>query len=304
MATNRYDLARARGGKDDAAAERGLSSQVETLKGGRSVSFSLGRGSPWEAEDSVDIQGSSIVFLDRNDHTFSPVAIKATVRVMHKCGFRGRFQIGVSGDTITIDPMSRIENRDRTVVEKPQESPVSHSSALQKLDDDELWELALANPVTLFLTSEDDPLLALFDDKGFFFSSVAQSAYKTIKSEPHIYAARFESGDAIYFGISNQQGGRWKRSHAYHLGTLAYQILATTRYDDQNHSHWVEAWFRQDTFTNTPSDLKHRIRMRERIVISFFVPEPKAARNELRGAESRLVSMARRKGLRVLNVIT
>src|SRR5215813_4074513 len=162
-----------------------------------------------------------------------------------------------------------------------------------------LWELALARPVSLFRTLSEESLLAVFDEKGFFLSQEAQQIYKQICSLPHVYTARFGTENAYYFGISNQFGGRWKRSHAYHPRGLACEILGTKRYDDQNHRRWVREWFQCLEPSHRGS--YYEIPMKEKVVISFFVPQPRASRAELRGIESLLINMARRRGLIVLN---
>jgi len=169
---------------------------------------------------------------------------------------------------------------------------------LDRMDDDELWKKLMKNPKPLFKTKKDS-ITAVFDDRGFFFSKEAKKKYDEIKSEPHIYAARKKDGDYIYIGISNQSGGRWKRSHAYHLGGLAHEILDTLRYDDQNHSHWVDAWFKD---YQGKSNRYHNIRLKQKVLISFYYPGENTTKDELERAESRLISMAERKGLDVLNI--
>lgn len=168
--------------------------------------------------------------------------------------------------------------------------------------DELLWRQALAKAVPLFKTAEDDPLIAIFDNKGFYFSSDAERTYKKIRSEPHIYAARAEPCNHLYFGISNQAGGRWKRAHAYHLGTLAYEILGTKRYDDQNHKHWLESWFDVESFKQHSKGPIYQIRMKKLVVISFFVPEFRPSKIDLIKMESRLIALAKRKGFNVLNL--
>jgi len=170
---------------------------------------------------------------------------------------------------------------------------------LSEINDVQLWKLALANPVLLFKTLPGQPILAIFDEKGFFLSDEAKEVYNLVKDLPHIYTARLKSENYFYFGISNQVGGRWKRSHAYHLRGLACEILGTKRYDDQDHSLWVDAWFepfhrQQQTGSN------FIIRMKEPVVISF-VCQPEASREELKNIESRLIFIAKKKGLVVLN---
>ena len=60
---------------------------------------------------------------------------------------------------------------------------------------------------------------------------------------PHLYVAWTDCVNGFfYIGKSYQPGGRWKRQHAYHMGTLAHHLLGTLRYDDQNHQHWIDNW--------------------------------------------------------------
>lgn len=301
MATNYYDMTRARGGKDDSAIESELN-KLGGLRAGNAVQIQIDRTAPWQGEEVVDIQNGGVLFVGRKDYTFSPVAIQATTRVLQRHGLRGLYRIEVSGNTIAIRPLSSANDEDARFLEESSAPFTAVARPSKDADDGELWELALANPVPLFLASEDDLVVALFDDKGFFLSNEAERLYDILKSKPHIYVARLASNDAIYVGISNQQGGRWKRSHAYHLGGLAYEILGTTD-GDQNHSHWVESWFIAETFRNTGSVPEYGIRMRQLVVISFHVPEPSATKEELESTESRLVSLARKKGLKVLNIL-
>jgi hypothetical protein len=160
----------------------------------------------------------------------------------------------------------------------------------------ELWNKAFVDPFPLFRTVEADSMLALFDQKGFFLSSSVKAAYDSIKNSPHIYVLRLISDDVIYFGKSNQRGGRLKRSHAYHLGGLAHELLGTTRYDDQRaHKYWIPAWFEISTLVK--QGLYFAIRMREPVVASFMV----CSASELLPLESSLVREAIRKGKRILN---
>jgi hypothetical protein len=96
----------------------------------------------------------------------------------------------------------------------------------------------------LFKTSPVDKLLASFDDKGFWFSDEAQSDYKKIKDEPHLYVA-YGNG-WYYIGKSFQPGGRWKRSSAYHLGTLVHVLIGSNK-KDHKHGHWNNAWMDLDS---------------------------------------------------------
>jgi hypothetical protein len=172
-----------------------------------------------------------------------------------------------------------------------------------------LWARALQFPVPLFKTDPTNPLVAVFDAKGFFLSAEAEKVYNQkldkdgrkirLKNLPHIYTARTATGNNFYFGISKQCGGRWKRAHAYHLGTLAYQMLGTTRYDDQDHSGWLALWFELGSFQSTTGG--YTVRMKEQLVFSFFMLHAKTKRTELKQAESLLINEARRRGVRVVN---
>ncbi len=291
--SSRYDLTRTRGGKDDMTIEDVLKDNCDALRRGDKVDIKLLRVSPWQGKDQVDIQSNCADFLDRKDHTFSPAAIRAAVRVLHRYGFRGLFEIKVSRDILSIQPC--IERKDST-------SKLSLSgefSSARLGDVKPLWKRVLANPVPLFKTVRDEPLLAVFDEKGFFLFHEAQQIYNRVKSLPHIYAARLESGNAYYFGISNQPGGRWKRSHAYHLGGLAYEILKTKRDDNQDRSHWVRAWF--EPLGPKRCGSYYVIRMKERVIISFFAPRSHASKAELEKAECLLIDVARQRGPIVLN---
>ena len=122
------------------------------------------------------------------------------------------------------------------------------------------------NATLLFKTNEEKSLKAIFDKKGFWFHEITQPFYYKIKSQPHIYVAFNKHG--YYVGISNQSGGRWKRQHAYHLGTLAYHLLGTLRYDDQNHIHWIEAWMKMETLNS--NILQNSIILKEEVNICFI----------------------------------
>lgn len=160
----------------------------------------------------------------------------------------------------------------------------------------ELWNKAFIDPIPLFRTAEKDSMLALFDRTGFFLSPSAKAAYDPIKNSPHLYVLRLISDEEIYFGKSNQRGGRLKRFHAYHLGGLAHELLGTTRYDDQRaHRFWIPAWFEIDTLFEQGHYFA--IRMREPVVASFLV----CPASELLPYESSLVQEAIRKEKRVLN---
>lgn len=110
---------------------------------------------------------------------------------------------------------------------------------------------------------------AEFDNRGFFFAEEAQLEYNQIKNLPHLYVAWTvcEKG-FLYIGKSFQQGGRWKRQHAYHLGTLAHHLLGTIRYDDQNHQHWIDNWM--DVNTLNLGNNNHHIQLFREVKICFI----------------------------------
>ena len=125
------------------------------------------------------------------------------------------------------------------------------------------------NSVPLFNTLDKNSLSAVFDDKGFFLSSEAQEKYKKIFDEPHLYIAYIKNKKGTtYIGKSFQKGGRWKRSHAYHLGTLAHHLNNTIRYDDQNHGHWIEAWMDNNSIITNRD--KKTIYLYSEVLISFI----------------------------------
>lgn len=127
-----------------------------------------------------------------------------------------------------------------------------------------------SNSTLLFDHISSDELQVIFDEKGFFFTEETQGIYNRIKSIPHIYVAYSECKEGyFYVGKSFQQGGRWKRQHAYHLGTLAYHLLNTIRYDDQNHKHWIDKWMDQSTFQILNNNY-HLISLRYRVKIAFI----------------------------------
>ena len=106
--TNYYDMTRARGGKDDSAIERGLLDKIDELKAGLKIEIKIERYSPWEGKDRIRINSDGVYFLGKKDHTFSPVVIKATVRMLHRNGFRGYFDIDVHGDIVTVQPVQEL----------------------------------------------------------------------------------------------------------------------------------------------------------------------------------------------------
>ena len=165
---SRYNLARARGGKDDAAIEEALKDKWDALRRQDKITTIVEslRRPHWEGQDRVDIQADHAVFLDRNDNTFSPVAIKAAVRVLHKHGFRGLFWIKVSGDKLCIQPLAMCKRGTVLISSLSRESSSGWVSNVESL-----WSSVLVNPVSLFRTTVDDPLLAVFDEKDSSYPS-------------------------------------------------------------------------------------------------------------------------------------
>lgn len=134
---------------------------------------------------------------------------------------------------------------------------------------EQILEYVRQNSYRLFKHSENNILEALFDNKGFFFESQTDLIYRSIRNEPHLYVAY--STDEIgfyYIGKSYQNGGRWKRSHAYHLGTLAYHLTSNMRYDDQNHQHWIDNWMQIETLNLGINN--HSIKLSREVKICFI----------------------------------
>lgn len=125
------------------------------------------------------------------------------------------------------------------------------------------------NATKLFHTEKGNDLKAVFDKTGFWLDKKTQEIYDEIKNEPHLYVAFTKNKNGYYYiGKSNQKGGRWKRSHAYHLGTLAHHLLNTIRADDQNHAHWIDAWMNGET-VNLNIDI-NSIMLKEQVYIAFI----------------------------------
>ena len=128
----------------------------------------------------------------------------------------------------------------------------------------EIINFVSINSQPLFRTTTDDNLLASFDDSGFWFSDEAQRDYNNIKNDPHLYVAY---GNGWYYvGKSFQPGGRWKRSSAYHLGTLVHELIGSNKMDHK-HAHWNEAWM--DLESKCLSDEGHTIKLLSDIHIAF-----------------------------------
>lgn len=168
------------------------------------------------------------------------------------------------------------------------------------------------NLVPLFKTLSNEHLTAIFDEKGFFFSSAAEAKYNLIKSEPHLYIAFTKDNiETMYIGKSFQKGGRWKRSHYYHLGTLAHHLQNSIIKGDQNHSHWIDAWMNVNSIKrvgNTNSiDLKSEVFV---VFIPFEVYSErellKLTKEEIKtinhSVEGQLISFFSSQNIRLLNV--
>lgn len=126
------------------------------------------------------------------------------------------------------------------------------------------------NSTILFKHHHENNHLAFFDNKGFFFTDETQNIYNQIKNQPHLYVAWTNHANGYYYiGKSFQNGGRWKRQHAYHLGTLAHHLLNTIRYDDQNHAHWIEHWMNTATI-NAIGANNFSISLQNIVCISFI----------------------------------
>lgn len=126
------------------------------------------------------------------------------------------------------------------------------------------------NSKILFKYQVDSSQSVIFDHKGFFFSTETQKIYDQIKDQPHLYVAWTKNQRGYYYvGSSFQDGGRWKRQHSYHLGTLAYHFLKTIRSYDQNHAHWIDHWMNplsvKKIDTNTYS-----VELKESVYICFI----------------------------------
>ena len=105
-----------------------------------------------------------------------------------------------------------------------------------------------SNSVPLFECDQEMPFKAIFGKKGFSLSDKAVEKYELLKNLPHLYVAYTDLKEGFYYiGKSFQKGGRWKKQHAYHLGTLAHHLLGTLRKDDQNHQRWVNSWMDAET---------------------------------------------------------
>lgn len=126
------------------------------------------------------------------------------------------------------------------------------------------------NSELLFKHLDSSTNLAFFDNKGFSFTDNSQARYNVIKHSPHLYVAWTDSDNGYYYiGKSFQKGGRWKRQHAYHLGTLAHHLLNAIRYDDQNHQHWIDHWMIQNTVEEIGLN-QYSIQLKREVKIAFI----------------------------------
>lgn len=196
---NEYDLTSAKGGKYDDYLNKALESIRGLLDSDHKVTIRLQEQSRWTGKDLVQILNESAIFFNRRDHTFVPVVIKATVRVLNKLGFRGAFIIQVSPLDLTIIQLSK---------QMTDFSPslLHHESGCKSTEKCQIsYSQATSNATLLFLTHPDDLKAALFDDKGFYLSLEAEKIYKEICDLPHVYVARLASGKWPYIGVSCQR---------------------------------------------------------------------------------------------------
>lgn len=126
------------------------------------------------------------------------------------------------------------------------------------------------NSTLLFKSLQNNNRTVLFDNKGFFLTKETQASYDQIKNQPHLYVAWTTNQNGYYYiGKSYQNGGRWKRQHAYHLGTLAHHFLNTIKKYDQNHAHWIENWMNSNTMANINENL-YSAELKNTVYISFI----------------------------------
>ncbi|MBD2752499.1 hypothetical protein [Spirosoma validum] len=170
-----------------------------------------------------------------------------------------------------------------------------------------------SNSVPLFECDSQVPLKAIFDKQGFSFSKEASEKYALVKNRPHLYVAYTDLKERFYYvGKSFQAGGRWKKQHAYHLGTLAHHLLGTIRYDDQNHQHWIKSWMDIET---VQTELEpYSIYLKGNVFISFVPfelysntaltdPLDKPGMKDInKSIERQLIESYRREGYTLLNV--
>lgn len=88
-----YNLIKARGGKHDSHIRDVLESLKDDFAKLKIINIRLSQESKYKGKDRARIINNSAVFYGRKDHTWVPVAAKATVRVLYALGFRGLFII-------------------------------------------------------------------------------------------------------------------------------------------------------------------------------------------------------------------
>jgi len=134
---------------------------------------------------------------------------------------------------------------------------------------EQILEYIKQNSHCLFKHFENDIFEAVFDNRGFFFEPQTQIVYNGIRNLPHLYVAYSTGENGFYYiGKSFQNGGRWKRSHAYHLGTLAHHLLNTINQYDQNHQHWIDNWMQIETLNIGINN--HTIKLISEVKICFI----------------------------------
>ncbi|MFC5192895.1 hypothetical protein ACFPIK_14055 [Algoriphagus aquatilis] len=180
------------------------------------------------------------------------------------------------------------------------------------MDYRQILEFIVSNSSLLFTYTDENPLKTKFNKKGFFFSHEAEQKYSLIKNKPHIYFAWSESSKDIYIGKSFQKGGRWKRGHSYHLGTLAYHLLNNLKPYDQNHQHWIDKWMCVETFKEV-SETDFEIFLKNKILITFLpfemyhsIDPDKLTKKEIKKInkeqEEKLIFFFQENGFSLLNI--
>lgn len=113
---NVYNIATARGGRDDKWIEAELGDKWDALSAGEALRLTTPMHREawphWNGSEIAEIRDEDVVFLDKRggtgvrEHAVVPAGIKAAVRVLHRNGIRGRFEIGVWDEYLTIAPRS------------------------------------------------------------------------------------------------------------------------------------------------------------------------------------------------------
>lgn len=175
----------------------------------------------------------------------------------------------------------------------------------------DIKSFVIENSSKLFKGTKEN-LQIEFDNKGFWFDPKTEEIYNQIKYSPHLYVAFTKNKSGYYYiGKSSQKGGRWRRNHAYHLGTLAYHLLNCIRSDDQNHQHWIDNWM--DISSLNLFTFPYNIKLKEEVYISFIpfknyslIDFPKLQQDKIKeinkNTEKALIKSYRDDGLTLLNI--